>query len=132
MICDFVRGSFRPVKILLVYPRNPDSFWSFTHVLKLVSRKSAFPPLGLLTVAAMLPRHWSFRLVDLNVRPLADDDLRWADYVLLSGMIVHKASAREIAARCGAMVRASSSCATPAPPRSAARCARSCCTAVPA
>ena len=91
------------VNILLVYPRNPDSFWSFKHVLNFVSRKSAFPPLGLLTVAAMLPRAWDLRLVDLNVRPLADDDIRWADYVFLSGMIVHKASAHEIAARCAAL-----------------------------
>ena len=83
-----------------VYPRNPDTFWSFQHVLRFVSKKSAFPPLGLLTVAAMLPRAWSLRLADLNVRPLADADLRWADYVLLSGMIVHKPSAHEIAARC--------------------------------
>ena len=91
------------MNILLVYPRNPDSFWSFKHVLKFVSRKSAFPPLGLLTVAAMLPRAWNLRLVDLNVRPLADGDIRWADYVFLSGMIVHKDSAHEIAARCAAL-----------------------------
>jgi len=91
------------VNVLLVYPRNPDSFWSFQHVLKFVSKKSAFPPLGLLTVAAMLPREWSLRLVDLNVRALADGDIRWADYVFLSGMIVHQASAHEVAARCAAL-----------------------------
>jgi len=88
------------MKVLLVYPRNPDTFWSFRHVLKFVSKKSAFPPLGLLTVAAMLPRDWQLKLVDLNVADLGDDDLRWADYVFLSGMIVHKRSAHEIAARC--------------------------------
>lgn len=93
------------MNILLVYPRNPDSFWSFQHVLKFVSKKSAFPPLGLLTVAAMLPAQWNLRLVDLNVRALADGDIHWADYVLLSGMIVHKASAHEIAARCAALGR---------------------------
>ncbi len=93
------------MRILLVYPRNPDSFWSFQHVLKFVSRKSAFPPLGLLTVAAMLPPAWDLRLVDLNVRPLAERDILWADYVFLSGMIVHKASAHEIAARCAALGR---------------------------
>ncbi|UCE31382.1 MAG: DUF4070 domain-containing protein [Burkholderiales bacterium] len=91
------------MNVLLVYPRNPESFWSFQHVLKLVSKKSAFPPLGLLTVAAMLPSAWSLRLVDLNVRPLAEADIRWADYVFLSGMIVHKGSAHEIAARCAAL-----------------------------
>ena len=91
------------MKILLVYPRNPDSFWSFQHVLRFVAKKSAFPPLGLLTVAAMLPANWNLRLVDLNVRVLADADIQWADYVFLSGMIVHKDSAHDIAARCAAL-----------------------------
>jgi radical SAM superfamily enzyme YgiQ (UPF0313 family) len=90
------------VNILLVYPRNPESFWSFRHVLHFVGKKSAFPPLGLLTVAAMLPPEWNLRLVDLNVRELADADLAWCDYVFLSGMIVHKPSARDIALRCRA------------------------------
>jgi len=88
------------MKILLVYPRTPDTFWSFKHVLRFVSRKAAFPPLGLLTVAAMLPPEWELKLVDLNVAELHDDDLRWADYVFLSGMIVHRKSAHDIAARC--------------------------------
>jgi radical SAM superfamily enzyme YgiQ (UPF0313 family) len=88
------------MNVLLVYPRNPDTFWSFRHVLKFVSKKAAFPPLGLLTVAAMLPRSWALRLVDLNVSVLTDDQIRRADYVLISGMIVHKQSAREIAIRC--------------------------------
>ena len=91
------------MNVLLVYPRNPDSFWSFKHVLKFVSKKCAFPPLGLLTVAAMLPRGWNLRLVDLNVCDLNDDQIREADYVLMSGMIVHKQSAHEIAARCAAL-----------------------------
>src|ERR1700687_2799062 len=88
------------MNVLLVYPRNPDTFWSFRHVLKFVSKKAAFPPLGLLTVAAMLPRSWALRLVDLNVSVLTDAQIRHADYVLISGMIVHKQSAREIAIRC--------------------------------
>jgi radical SAM superfamily enzyme YgiQ (UPF0313 family) len=91
------------VNILLIYPSNPDTFWSFKHVLKLVSKKSAFPPLGLLTVAGMLPRSWSLRLVDLNVSPLSDSDLCWAHYVFLSGMIVHQQSAHEVAGRCAAL-----------------------------
>jgi radical SAM superfamily enzyme YgiQ (UPF0313 family) len=91
------------VNVLLVYPRNPDSFWSFKHVLRLVAKKSAFPPLGLLTVAAMLPRDWHLRLVDLNVAALTDDELRWADFVFLSGMIVQQQSAHEVAARCAAL-----------------------------
>jgi len=93
------------MNVLLVYPRNPESFWSFKHVLQFVSRKCAFPPLGLLTVAAMLPRGWSLRLVDLNVGDLTDDQIRDADYVFLSGMIVHKQSAHEIAMRCAALGR---------------------------
>ena len=92
-----------PMNVLLVFPRNPDSFWSFQHVLRFVAKKSAFPPLGLLTVAAMLPGRWNQRLVDLNVRALSDADLRWADYVLLSGMIVHRDSAHEVALRSAAL-----------------------------
>ncbi|MGO9993863.1 MAG: B12-binding domain-containing radical SAM protein [Steroidobacteraceae bacterium] len=88
------------MKILLIYPRNPDTFWSFKHVLKFVSKKAAFPPLGLLTVAAMLPPAWNLKLIDLNVSDLHDDDLRQVDYVFLSGMIVHKQSVHEVAARC--------------------------------
>lgn len=90
------------MKILLVSPQAPDTFWSYKHVLRFVSKRAAFPPLGLLTVAAMLPRDWSVRLVDLNVSRLKDEDLLWADCVLLSAMIVHKESVREIVARCTA------------------------------
>jgi radical SAM superfamily enzyme YgiQ (UPF0313 family) len=93
------------VNILLVYPRNPESFWSFRHVLHFVAKKSAFPPLGLLTVAAMLPRDWTVRLIDLNVREMTDDDVLAADYVFLSGMIVHARSAHEVAARCRSLGR---------------------------
>ena len=93
------------MKILLVSPTTPGTFWSFKHVLRFVAKKAAFPPLGLLTVAAMLPRDWELRVVDLNVRRLNDYDLRWADYVFLSAMIVHQESVREIAARCAALDR---------------------------
>jgi len=88
------------MKILMVYPRYPVTFWSFKYILKYVSKKAAFPPLGLLTVAAMLPRHWEVRLVDLNVRKLSDEDILWADYVMVSAMIVQEASVHEILARC--------------------------------
>ena len=88
------------MNILLVSPETPPTFWSFRHVLPLASRKSAFPPLGLLTVAAMLPREWSLRLVDLDVAPLHDKDIDWADAVFLSGMIVHQESCHAIAFRC--------------------------------
>ena len=88
------------MRILLVAPRNPDTFWSFRHVLRFVGKRAAHPPLGLLTVAGMLPREWECRLVDLNVRRLEDRDLAWADHVLISAMLVHRESVREIAARC--------------------------------
>jgi radical SAM superfamily enzyme YgiQ (UPF0313 family) len=87
------------MKILLVSPSTPDTFWSFSRVMRLVGKKVAFPPLGLLTVAAMLPRDWSLRLVDLNVAPLSDEDIDWADTVFVSAMIVHEASVREVIAR---------------------------------
>lgn len=72
------------MKILLVYPTTPETFWSFKHVLRFVSKRASFPPLGLLTVAALLPADWELRLVDENVNRLTDDDLRWADYVMLT------------------------------------------------
>jgi radical SAM superfamily enzyme YgiQ (UPF0313 family) len=90
------------VKILLVSPRTPDTFWSFRYALRFVGKRAAFPPLGLLTVAAMLPREWECRLVDLNVRRLDDRDIAWADHVLVSAMLVHQESVREVAARCRA------------------------------
>jgi radical SAM superfamily enzyme YgiQ (UPF0313 family) len=74
-------------------------------VLAFVAKRAAFPPLGLLTVAAMLPSGWDLKLVDTNIAPLADRDIRWADWVMLSGMIVHKDSAHDIARRCAALDR---------------------------
>jgi len=88
------------MKILLVYPRYPDTFWSFRHALKFLSKKASFPPLGLLTVAAMLPEAWEKRLVDMNIKALSDEDIAWADYVFLSAMVVQGDSAREAIARC--------------------------------
>ena len=63
------------VKILFVYPKYPDTFWSFKHALKFASKKAAHPPLGLMTVAAMLPAEWRKKLVDLNTTPLKDEDI---------------------------------------------------------
>ncbi|MEX1139098.1 MAG: B12-binding domain-containing radical SAM protein [Bacteroidota bacterium] len=88
------------MNILLVNPYYPDTFWSFRHALKFISRKASFPPLGLLTVASMLPREWPKRLIDLNIERLADSDLAWADFVFLGGMSIQKTSADEIIARC--------------------------------
>ena len=55
------------MKILMVYPKYPDTFWSFSHAIRFIGKKAAFPPMGLLTVAAMLPEEWDLKLVDLNV-----------------------------------------------------------------
>jgi radical SAM superfamily enzyme YgiQ (UPF0313 family) len=88
------------MKVLFVYPEYPDTFWSFKYVLKFISKKAAFPPLGLLTVGAMLPEEWQKKLVDLDVESLKDDDIEWADMIFLSAMIVQKKSAQEIIDRC--------------------------------
>ena len=89
------------MKILLVYPQYPDAFWSFKHALKFISKKAAFPPLGLLTVAAMLPEEWQKKLVDMNITTLTDEDIKWADYVFISAMIVQQKSVKEVIAQCG-------------------------------
>ena len=89
-----------PTRILLVYPQSPPSFWSMDYLLKLYGKKSCYPPLGLLTIAAMLPEEWEKRLVDLNVTPLRDEDLAWADYVFLTGMNIHARSAQAVINRC--------------------------------
>jgi len=88
------------LKILLVYPQYPDTFWSFKHALKIISKKAAYPPLGLLTVAAMLPSEWEKKLVDMNVTSLTDEDIRLADYVFISAMVVQQDSTKEVIARC--------------------------------
>ncbi len=91
------------MNVLLVYPRYPETFWSFSNVLSFISKKAAFPPLGLLTIAAMLPEAWNRRLVDANVAPLRDEDLAWADLVMISAMLIQVEPAREIVARAKAL-----------------------------
>ncbi|MBM2824946.1 MAG: hypothetical protein HW402_610 [Dehalococcoidales bacterium] len=86
--------------MLLVYPCYPDTFWSFRYALKFIAKKASFPPLGLLTVAAMLPADWQKKLVDMNVTSLRDEDIKWADYVLISAMVVQSDSVKEVIARC--------------------------------
>ena len=88
------------MNILLVYPMYPDTFWSFKHALKFVSKKASFPPLGLLTVAAMLPKDWNIKLTDMNASQLTDDDLLWADLVFISAMSVQSESTDEVIHRC--------------------------------
>jgi radical SAM superfamily enzyme YgiQ (UPF0313 family) len=88
------------MNVLLIYPEFPDTFWSFKHALKFIRKKAALPPLGLLTIGAMLPEKWSKRLIDLNVTRLTEEDLSWADYAFISGMVVQRASACRTITRC--------------------------------
>lgn len=88
------------MNILLVYPQYPDSFWSFKYALKFVAKKACYPPLGLLTVAAILPEKWRKKLVDLNVESLSDKDLHWADYVFISAMTIQKESVKKLLSKC--------------------------------
>ncbi|MGD1006904.1 MAG: B12-binding domain-containing radical SAM protein [Ignavibacteriaceae bacterium] len=88
------------MKILLVYPETPETFWSFKDALNFISKKSSEPPLGLLTVAALLPNEWEKRLIDLNVSKLEDKQILWADYVFLSGMNIQIKSFKEVVRRC--------------------------------
>ena len=88
------------MKVLLIYPEFPDTFWSFKHALKFIHKKSSTEPLGLLTVAAMLPTEWEKRLVDLNVQPLTNKDLAWADYAFISAMVVQSESTKHVITRC--------------------------------
>lgn len=90
-------------KALLVYPAFPPSYWSFRYALELAGKRSAMPPLGLVTVAAMFPEHWRLRVVDMNVEELTEADLDWADLVLTSTMVVQQASLGEVIARCHRM-----------------------------
>jgi len=88
------------MNILLVYPKYPDTYWSFSHALKFISKKAAYPPLGLITVSALLPKKWERKLVDLNIEMLKEKDMLWADYVLISAMSVQTKSTDEIIAKC--------------------------------
>ncbi len=88
------------MRALLVHPEFPSSYWSLRFSLRIAGRKSLLPPLGLLTVASMLPRSWSVRLADLNLEPLRRADLEWADVALVTGMLVQRASLRDVLARC--------------------------------
>jgi len=90
----------RIMKALLVYPKFPDTFWSFKHALKFILKKASSPPLGLLTIGAILPEAWEKKLVDMNVETLHEEHLRWADIVFLSAMSVQKESVKEVIARC--------------------------------
>ena len=88
------------MKILLVYPKNPETFWSFKYALKFISKKATNPPLGLLTVASLLPKGWGKKLVDMNVKSLKDKELMWADFVFISAISIQKESVQYIISRC--------------------------------
>lgn len=88
------------MKILLVYPEYPDTFWSYKHALKFVSKKAAYPPLGLITVASLLPKEWETKLIDINIGKLHMEDILWADYVFISAMSTQIESAIKVIDRC--------------------------------
>jgi len=85
---------------LLIHPSFPPTFWSYKYAVSFIRKKAALPPLGLLTVAAMLPAQWPKRFVDLNVDMLAGEDLAWADCAFISAMAIQRSSAQEVIARC--------------------------------
>ena len=91
------------MRVLLVYPEFPDTYWSFRHALKFEGKRAAFPPLGLLTVSAMLPQDCERRLVDMNVQELWPDDVEWADMVFVSAMIVQSESLEKVVGLCRSM-----------------------------
>lgn len=88
------------MNVLLIYPQYPDSFWSFKHVMRFISKKATVPPLGLITVSAMLPKTWKKKLVDMNVSILQKEDIIWADYVFISAMYIQKESVDKIIEEC--------------------------------
>ncbi|MCH8942960.1 MAG: B12-binding domain-containing radical SAM protein [Bacteroidetes bacterium] len=88
------------MNILLVYPQMPDTFYAMKHFIQVIGKKAAYPPLGLLTIASLLPEEWSKKLVDINVTALSTKDLEWADFVFLSAMNVQEESVREIVELC--------------------------------
>ncbi|MCX6302809.1 MAG: B12-binding domain-containing radical SAM protein [Bacteroidia bacterium] len=88
------------MNILLVYPQYPVTFWSFKHALKFISKKASNVPLGLITIASLLPDCWDKKLTDLNVTSLKDKDIKWADYVFISAMSIQLASVKQIVERC--------------------------------
>ncbi len=88
------------MNVLLVYPSYPDTFWGFRHALRFIGKKEAYPPMGLLTVASMLPEDWNLKLVDMNIGQLDGEDLRWADYVFISAMTIQRESVLKVLDRC--------------------------------
>src|SRR5437660_5415785 len=96
------RSEGEVMKVLFINPEFPDTYWSFRHALPFEGKRCAFPPLGLLTVSAMLPGTWERRLVDLNVRKLRPSDIKWADIVMATAMLVQKDSLKQVVRQCKA------------------------------
>ena len=93
------------MKVLLINPEFPDTYWSFRHALPFDGKRCAFPPLGLLTVSALLPDEWERRLIDLNIESLKTSDIDWADMVFVTGMLVQKNSLQSVVKRCKARAK---------------------------
>ena len=93
------------MRVLLVHPEFPTTYWGFQHSLPFIGKRATLPPLGLLTLAALLPPAWHVRVADLNVAPLSDDDVLWADAVLVGGMLVQAPSALEVIGRARSLGR---------------------------
>jgi len=93
------------MRALLVHPEFPRTYWGFQYGLEAIGKRASLPPLGLITVAALLPQTWDFRLADLNIKPLDDEDLRWAEIVLVGGMLVQEPSMHQVLERARALGR---------------------------
>lgn len=88
------------MNLLMLYPKFPDTFWSFKHAVRFVNKKASNPPLGLVTVAAMLPGDWNKKLVDINIETLRDLDIEWADLIFISAMNVQRTSVVDLVCQC--------------------------------
>ena len=93
------------IKTLMVWPKIPDSFWTFTGMMRLLREKVVIPPLGLITIAALCPKEWDIRLIDQGVEDLSDADILWADLVMVSGMRVQRKGLEEVLARARSLGR---------------------------
>jgi radical SAM superfamily enzyme YgiQ (UPF0313 family) len=91
------------MRAVLIHPAMPETYWSFKHILKFIRKRAAHVPLGLLTVAAMMPRDWQLRMVDMNVEDLTDETIQWADMVFVGAMVIQKQSVRDVVDRCHAL-----------------------------
>ena len=105
--CSGAPRSFPPlgpeIKVLMIWPRFPASFWSFAKIMEILPKKAIHPPLGLLTVAALCPKNWKLRLIDRAVEELQESDFEWADLVMVSGMHVQKHDIHDLLRRARAL-----------------------------